>query len=179
MRAYKVLTEGRSDFTGWRWSLPEGDRPGEWLRADGPIGLCVNGIHAASTEQLPQWLGDEIWEIELAGEVLEAEPALVSSQARLLRRIDAWDEATRRRFVEMCLARAREIAARYPDGLGLVEKIEHTVSWAGAAPAGYFTAMLAGESATGRHAGPDYDAAFMRERSIQAQWLRRELGLTD
>lgn len=179
MRAYKVLTEGRSDFTGWRWSLPEGDRPGEWVHADGPLGLCVNGIHAASTEQLPQWLGDEIWEIELGGQVLSEEPGLIASQARLLRRIDAWDEATRRRFAETCLARAREIAEAYPQGLGLVEKIEHTVSWAGAAPAGYFTAMLSGESATGRHAGADYDAAFARERSIQAKWLRRKLGLTD
>ena len=44
----------------------------------------------------------------------------------------------------------REIAEGYPQGLGLVEKIENTVSWAGAAPAGYFTAMPSGESATGR-----------------------------
>lgn len=179
MRAYKVLTDGRSDFTGWRWSLPEGDRPGEWLYADGQLGMCVNGIHAATTEQLPQWLGDEIWEIELGGQVLTHEPALVASQARLVRRIDKWDEATRRRFAETCLARARAIADEYPQGLGLVEKVEHTLSWAGAAPAGYFTAMLAGERATGRHAGADYDAAFARERSVQAEWLRRELELAD
>ena len=66
------------------------------------------GIHAASTEQLPQWLGDEMWEIDLGGQVLTEEPALVASQARLRRRIDAWDEATRRRFAETCLARARD-----------------------------------------------------------------------
>jgi hypothetical protein len=179
MRAYKVLNDGRSEFTGWEWPLPVDGLPGEWVHSAGPIGLCVNGIHASSAEQLPQWLGAEIWEIELGGKILREDPALVASKARLLRRIDAWDEPTRRRFAEACLERAREIAERYPAGDGLVEKVEHTLSWAGAAPAGYFTAMLAGESDTGRHSGREYDAAFERERAIQAQWLRRELGLAD
>jgi hypothetical protein len=179
MRAYKVLREGRSEFTGWRWPLPDAERPGEWVRTDGPIGLCVNGIHAASPEQLPQWLGTEIWEIELGGEVLREEAALVASQARLVRKLHAWDESMRRRFAEMCLRRAQEIAEGYPTGSGLVTKVEHTVSWAGAAPAGYFTAMLAGESATGVHSGRDYDTAFMGERTRQAQWLRHELQLVD
>jgi hypothetical protein len=180
MRAYKVLRDGRSEFTGWQWPLPSPDQPGKWVRAEGPIALCVNGIHAASPEQLPHWLGTEIWQIELAGEVLREEPALVASQARLLRKLDAWDEPMRRRFAEMCLRRAQEIAAHeYPAGAGLVTKVEHTLSWAGAAPAGYFTAMLAGESATGVHSGPDYDAAVLRERARQAQWLCDELQLVD
>ncbi len=70
-----------------------------------------------------------------------------------------------------------ELADGYPAGAGLVTKVEHTLSWAGAAPAGYFTAMLAGERASGEHAGPDYDAAFLRERSRQARWLRDQLKL--
>lgn len=179
MRAYKVLKDGRSEFTGLRWPLPAGGHPGEWVYAPGALRLCVNGIHASTTEQLPHWLGTEIWEIELGADVLREEAALVAAQGRLVRRIDAWDEPTRRRFAEACLERAREIARRYPAGQGLVVKVEHTLSWAGAAPAGYFTAMLAGESDTGRHAGRDYDRAFLRERALQAQWLRRELQLTD
>jgi hypothetical protein len=179
MRAYKVLRDGRSEFTGWQWPLPDAERPGEWIRADGPIALCVNGIHAASPDQLPHWLGTEIWEIELAGQVVREQDALVASQARLLRRLDAWDEPMRQRFAEMCLRRAHEIATGYPTGAGLVTKVEHTLSWAGAAPAGYFTAMLAGERASGVHSGPEYDAAFTAERARQAQWLRDELGLAD
>jgi hypothetical protein len=50
---------------------------------------------------------------------------------------------------------------------------------AAAAPAGYWTAVLAGESDTGRRAGRDYDEGFLRERTLQAQWLRRELQLAD
>jgi hypothetical protein len=177
MHAYKVLRDGRSEFTGWRWSLPEADRPGAWVHTSGPIGLCVNGIHASTPEQLPHWLGTELWEIELGGDIVNDGAAVVASQARLLRRVDAWDEPMRGRFAEMCLERARELADTYPAGAGLVTKVEHTLSWAGAAPAGYFTAMLAGERESGAHAGPDYDAAFLRERSRQAQWLRDQLKL--
>jgi hypothetical protein len=177
MLAYKVLRDGRSEFTGCGWSLPDAGRPGAWVYATGPIALCVNGIHASTPRQLPHWLGTELWEIELGGDILEDEAALVASQGRLLRRVDAWDESMRGRFAEMCLERARELADGYPAGAGLVTKVEHTLSWAGAAPAGYFTAMLAGERDSGRHAGPDYDAAFLRERARQAHWLRDQLKL--
>lgn len=177
MRAYKVLRDGRSEFTGWQWPLPSPEQPGEWVHASGPIALCVNGIHAATAEQLPHWLGTDIWEIELGGNVVREEAALVASQARLLRRVEAWDETTRRRFAEMCLHRARSIAGSYPAGAGLVTKVEHTLSWAGAAPAGYFTAMLAGARASRAHRGADYDAAFLAERAHQAGWLQAELEL--
>lgn len=178
MHAYKVLKDGRSEFTGWRWPLPGADEPGQWVHAAGPIALCVNGVHASTPEQLPHWLGTELWEIELGGEILRDEAALVASQARLVRRVDAWDEPMRRRFAEMCHHRARDIADGYPRGAGLVTKVEHTLSWAGAGPAGYFTAMLAGERDSGKRAGPDYDAGFLRERARQAVWLRDQLQLT-
>jgi hypothetical protein len=179
MRAYKVLRDGRSEFTGWQWPLPSRERPGEWVRACGPIALCFNGIHASTAAQLPHWLGTDIWEIELGGDVVREEAALVASQGRLLRRVDAWDEPMRRRFAEMCLHRARAIADGYPAGAGLVAKVEHALSWAGAAPAGYFTAMLAGARTSGAHRGADYDAAFLGERARQARWLQGELELGD
>ncbi len=179
MHAYKVLRDGRSEFTGWRWSLPTANQPGEWVHAAGPIALCINGIHASTPEQLPHWLGTELWEIELGGDIVEDEAAVVASQARLLRRVDAWDQDMRRRFAEMCLQRARELADGHAAGADLVTKVEHTLSWAGAAPAGYFTAMLAGQRESGgEHAGPAYDAGFLRERARQAAWLRGQLDLT-
>jgi hypothetical protein len=177
MHAYKVLRDGRSEFTGWRWPLPDADQPAAWVHTTGAIAVCVNGIHASTPAQLPHWIGVELWEIELGGDILEDEAALVASQGRLLRRVDAWDEPMRGRFAEMCLERARELADGYPAGDGLVTKVEHTLSWAGAAPAGYFTAMLAAERDSGARAGTDYDAAFLRERSCQARWLRDQLKL--
>jgi hypothetical protein len=180
LRAYKVLMDGRSGFTGWQWPLPDSGRPGEWVAASGPLGLCANGIHASTVDQLPQWLGDEIWEAELGGEVLRTEPALVAARARLVRQISEWDEPARLAFCQDCAGRAEQIAERHPEGAEVFTgKIEPFTGRGMAAAVGYWTALLAGESATGRRAGADYDAAFARERALQARWLRRELRLPD
>jgi hypothetical protein len=180
MRGYKVLNHGRSEFTGWRWPLPEGGRLGDWVVVSGPLSLCSNGVHASTIDQLPQWLGDEIWEVELDGDVLRTEPALVAGRARLVRQVDEWDERARLAFCQDCAWRARGPAARYPLGAEIFTgKIEPFTGRGMAAAVGYWTALLTGESATGRRGGPDYDAAFARERSAQAEWLRRELSLVD
>ncbi len=178
MLAYKVLNEGRSDFTGFHWPLPDAGKPGAWVTAEGELALCHNGIHAATIEQLPHWLGMELWEIELAGEIRHEEAALLASSARLTARVPAWDEPMRQRFARWCLERAQELARAYPAGAGLADKVSHTIWWGGAAPAGYFTAMLAGEARAGCHAGSDYDEAFLAERRLQSEWLARELALT-
>jgi hypothetical protein len=148
--------------------------------ADGRIGLCVNGIHASTTAQLPQWLGDEIWEAELEGEILHAEPALVARRARLIRLVGDWDEAARTAFCEDCAGRARDVVSRHPDGAGINDGKIEPFTALGLAPAvGYWTALLTGEATAGRREGPDYDLAFAGERAAQAAWLRRELGLRD
>lgn len=180
MRAYKVLRDGQSEFTGWRWPLPEHGRPGQWVSATGPIALCINGVHASTVDQLPQWLGSEIWEAELDGDVLRTEPALVAERARLVRRVQEWDDAAQLAFCQDCARRAEDIAGRYPAGAEIFTgKIAPFAGRGMAAAVGYWTALLTGESATGRRGGPDYDAAFTRERAAQAGWLRRTLRLGD
>ena len=167
-------------FTGWSWPLPAADAPGEWAQADGPVGLCTNGIHASSVDQLPQWLGDELWEVQLDGEVLREEPALVAARARLVRRVTEWDTDARLAFCRDCAGRGRELADGYPDAADVFAvKIAPFTELALAAPVGYWTALLAGESASGARTGPEYEVAFTRERAAQARWLRDELGLTD
>jgi hypothetical protein len=180
IRAYKVLNDGRSAFTGWAWPLPSGETPGEWVQATGQIGLCVNGIHASNTAQLPQWLGDEIWEVELDGEILRVDPALVATRARLIRRVQEWNEPARMAFCEDCAHRARGIATRSGAGTEIYEeKIAPFTVRGMAAAVGYWTALLTGEAATGQRAGTEYDVAFAAERDAQAVWLRRELDLRD
>jgi hypothetical protein len=177
VRAYKVLSNGRSAFTGFRWPLPDGEMPGDWLSAAGPPQLCVNGIHACTVDQLPQWLGVELWEIELGGEIVTTEAALVASRARVVRRVGGWDDDAQKRFARACFERADTIARAYEAGAELVATIELFVERGLAAEAGYWTALLAGGSATGRRAGAAYDLAFAQERIAQARWLANELSL--
>jgi hypothetical protein len=165
-------------FTGWGWPLPSGQTPGEWVCAEGAVRLCVNGIHASTADQLPQWLGDEIWEIELDGEIVHTEPALVAARGRLIRPLAGWDERARRAFCEDCAGRARSIADRNPAAAEVYTgKIEPFSTRGMAAAVGYWTALVTGEAAAGRRDGPEYDGAFVGERAAQAAWLRRELGL--
>jgi hypothetical protein len=179
VRAYKVLSDGRSGFTGWRWSLPENGRPGDWVVVTGRVELCVNGVHACTVHQLAQWLGEELWTIELEGEIVRTDAALVASRARLLARVETWDEATRSAFGHDCARRAHEAATdRTTDG-SLLEAVDRFADTGRAGPAGYWAAVLAGERAYGGRSGPDYDAAFAEERTAQGRWLAAELGALD
>ena len=60
---------------------------------------------------LPYWLDDELWEVELDGEVVEDELKLVARRGRLVRAVEAWDDEARRSFAERCLRRVAKHAA--------------------------------------------------------------------
>jgi hypothetical protein len=113
MRTYKFLTEGGAGrFSGFAWPQPEGDQPGAWVSAEGSVSVCRTGVHACRVMDLLDWIDDELWEIELAGEVTEEPSMLVGERGRLLRRIDSWDTATASALADDCAWRARTIAVR-------------------------------------------------------------------
>jgi hypothetical protein len=177
MLAYKVLHDGRSAFTGWEWPLPDRDSPGEWVQADGPVALCENGVHACTASQLPPWIGDELWAVELNGEILQTPLVLVASRARLLAPVHAWDQSTRIRYAEDCVARATLLAAQRPDLRDLIALIRRCADVGSAAAAGYWSAVMAGDCVAEHRAGPKYEQAFASERRTQADWLHTELDL--
>ncbi len=78
MIAYKFLQAGRvAPFSGVTW--PE---DGVYVDAtEGPLAACRNGVHGCRVRDLPYWLDDELWEIELDGEVVEDELKLVARRA--------------------------------------------------------------------------------------------------
>jgi hypothetical protein len=177
MLAYKVLHDGRSAFTGWDWPVSDGDSPGEWIEVNGPIALCENGVHACTARQLAPWIGNELWAVELDGEILQTDLVLVASRARLLAPVHAWDESMRTRYGEACLTRATPLAAERPDLQPLLARIQRATSFASAGAAGYWAAMLAGDSMADRRFGPEYERGFAVERAAQADWLQAQLNL--
>lgn len=178
MLAYKFLEGDRSVFTGWQWQLPEPGLPGAWLEVDGELVLCGNGVHACTAAQLPPWLGSDLWTIELDGNIVDAGAALVAARARLLQRVDDWDAASQTRFAQDCADRAARAAGGTEELLELADAIRAMAAAGQAAGAGYWSAVLAGRSASGRREGLVYDGAFAAERTAQAEWLGGELGLT-
>ncbi len=161
--AYKFLDEGGvGPFTGFRWPVAE------WVDAAG-VDPCREGIHACRVQDLPLWLGRELWEIDLEGEVVEQERKLVAPRGRLARRIDAWNDDVAYEFGRFCARRTRERVGFLPVLSGYVADVDRFVAQRRIPIAG-FAAARAAE----RRDGP---AAYEQERRVQAVWLAGRLEL--
>ena len=102
MIAYKFLRDGAiGPYTGFHWPVDE------WVDAADPD-PCRAGIHACAVRDLPIWLGPELWEIELDGEVVRHGRKLVARRGRLVRRVDGWNDVAIRDFGRDCVKRLRE-----------------------------------------------------------------------
>ena len=163
MIAYKFLDAGRvAPFARFRWPI------GEWVDA-GAVEPCLSGIHACTVEQLPYWLGRELWEMELDGEVVRQARKLVAARGRLARRHDGWNDDLRRAFVADVLERTRRRFGSVPVLSGYVADIERFRA-TGRVGLAAFAAARAAE----RSGGP---RAYERERARQAAWLAKRLDL--
>src|SRR5919199_6253693 len=103
MLAYKFLARGRvGPFSGFEWPPA-----GEWVETDGPLAACRNGVHACELDDLPEWLSDELWRVELDGNIERVDGIVVGERGRLVSRVDGWDDAAAREFPAACAARPR------------------------------------------------------------------------
>jgi hypothetical protein len=174
VRAYKFLKRDRTTlFTGFQWPI------GEWMEATGPIGWCENGIHACRLDDLPHWLGQELWVMELAGETVLAADGVIARRARLLERVDAWSAGVAQEFANDCAQHASDLASRSPSVAGRAADAALDAGSGWVAGAAYVTAAVAAEVASGARSGALYQHHFLAERTRQAQWLRDRLALSD
>lgn len=113
MIAYKFLCDGAvGRFSEFRWPMPKDGRAGEWVIAEGEVENCLTGIHACRLHDLPSWIDDELWEIELDGPVQELSSLVIAPRGRLTRRLEQWNGALALEFAVACAMRARDQAAR-------------------------------------------------------------------
>ena len=163
--AYKFLAAGAvAPFTGFRWPV------GEWVEVAG-VDPCLQGVHACRVRDLPVWLGRELWEIELGGDVVEQERKVVAARGRLTRRIEAWDERAADEFGRFCARRTRRRVGFVPVLSGFAGDVDRFV-----AQRRIGIAAFAAARAAELRDGP---AAYEEERRAQAAWLAERLGLGD
>jgi hypothetical protein len=161
--AYKFLEPGRvAPFTRFAW--PEG----EWVEADAAH-KCGRGVHACRADQLPFWLGRELWEIELGGEIVEHARKVVASRGRLVRRVEGWTTELLDAFVADLVRRTRSRFGAVAGAGAYLEDIQRFQPQRRYGLAA-FAAARAAEIAGGPRA---YDA----ERARQARWLAEQLCL--
>jgi hypothetical protein len=102
---WKFLRPGAvSPFTGFRWEA------GTWVTTD-RVEACLRGVHACRDVDLPYWIAEELWRIDLAGPVERQAHKVVAQRARLLDRVGGWDHDRARQFGESCLRRLIRHAA--------------------------------------------------------------------
>lgn len=157
MLAWKFFATGAvAPFSGVRW--PAGT---DWV--EGAVSACA-------IAHLPYWIDDELWLVELEGDVVERPRQLLAHRGRLIRRCDEW-AAARRDFSAACVERLQGLVRASPDPI-LADYLADAVR---RAPypglCGYILANAA--AAAGGIAGCD------EERALQAAWLDRRLGLRE
>jgi hypothetical protein len=199
--AYKFLRAGRlGPFSRFEW--PE---PGVWVSAQAELTTCRSGIHACRTQDLPWWLSDELWTVELAGDVRLDEHKIVAAAGCLRSRIDAWTPRSAQEYADACAWRAHagavralelaghQHAARELAGCTTLERVLSSArSMADRVPDTRISLTIAGDGAiralTGApptsayiaaHAAMRLDgpAGYAAERAWQSQWLVERLGL--
>lgn len=110
MTLYVFLRSGqKASLRELHWPTPRDGSPGAWLEAgaDAPPGT----IQAYPPEELPWYLDDELWEVELEGDVRREGHGFVASRGRLLKRVDAWTPEVAAEFVDVCAFRLRDVCA--------------------------------------------------------------------
>jgi len=126
-------------------------------------------VHACRVRDLPYWLGPELWEIELDGDVTEQQRKVVARRGRLVRRIPAWNVELLREFTASCRAETKLRVGAIAVLSGYVRDIDRFRSGDR-----HGLAAFAAARAAERSGGP---AAYERERARQAAWLARKLGV--
>ena len=99
-----------------QWNLPTETGPGDWMpEIEGELLPCENGYHLCRPQDLVQWLGEEIYEAEYKGDVVEDDNKVVVRKARLICRCENWNERTARLFAADCAEHVIHIFEReYP-----------------------------------------------------------------
>jgi hypothetical protein len=201
MIAYKFLKPGRvGRFSQFHW--PE---PGVWVHSTNDVASCRRGIHACRTHDLPWWLAEELWEVELDGRVELGEHKIVAPTGRLRAQIAEWTPTCAQDYATACASRARDRAVQALGQAGHPREAEELATrstlddvllsarrLAKDTPDTRISLTIAGDSAESALAGAapasayiaahaamrlDGPAGYASERAWQTRWLVERLGL--
>ena len=175
MIALKFLRAGRiAPFSEVRW--PEA---GTWLHAVGdPVGVCRTAVHACTAADLPLWLGDELWRVELRGRVRAGHGKLAAPAGRLVERVAAWDADAAAAYGDACADRAVALAADGDEIADTLADDARRCARRARRPDLSAPTMAAGAAmCAARVRGLAEPGGVAAERAWQAAWLGERLGL--
>jgi hypothetical protein len=196
---YKCLAAGGKPANGGAgvWSLPVKNKDGTWQAGDWmphieDIELCRRGYHACEWKDVLRWGSAELYIVELGGKVIIGDDKVVAQTARLLSRVEAWNDRTLRLFACDCAERvlptfeckypddkrprlAIETARRYANGAATLDELAaasaaaSAAAWAAASAAASAAAWAAASAAAWAAAR---DVAFAAARNAACDAAR-------
>ena len=123
MIAYKFLAAGAvAPFTGFVWPVPASAGSGPWVSAPGDDER--HWIHAARAEDLPYWLDEELWRIELDGPIRAHPTQLAAPRGRLVERAEGWTAEAAKALGAASARRVQGGAAAIFEAEGLLAEAE-------------------------------------------------------
>jgi len=173
MKAYKFLAlGGLGRFSAFVWPRPAGAEPGAWVAAVERLEDCRHGVHACTPNQLLDWLDDELWEIELDGEIVAGDAMVVAERGRLLRQVAQWDGPTAQEFADAWAWRARDYALSSLRRVGLTDEAEQLVGAVefGEMQAGAVAAFERSDGAAAELTGFAADAVSLAQGRRPEMW---------
>lgn len=107
MKYYKVLhMQGQCMHGTGCWFLPSGKRKGKWMPKIETLKVCRSGYHLARRRNLLEWIGPEMFEVEVKpGEMIKRNSKVVVGQARLIKKMEFWNVQKARLFACDCAQR--------------------------------------------------------------------------
>jgi hypothetical protein len=111
MRYVFLLADRVGPVSAAVWPLPSGDLPGAWLDA-AQVVPPDSRVQAYRVADLPFWVSQALWEVELEGDVTEHRCHVSADRGRLLRKVEAWDGEASAAFAAACGFRTREHAVK-------------------------------------------------------------------
>ena len=106
MIALKFLRDGQiAPFSRVRWPSPAGDEPAPWVQR-----TSAHRVHACEVVDLPDWIDNELWHVELDGDVQTDYGTLAADRGRLIARVADWNHQTAAELAAACTLRARDAA---------------------------------------------------------------------
>ncbi len=169
MIAYKFLRRGAvGPFSRVSWPQPGKGEPGDWLK----------GVHACRPQDLPLWIFDELWEVELEPPIQATPTHVTSSAGRLRARIEGWSPRTAADFAAACAERTHELSLLNSSASAFAKD---AATWAKSA-ADDERVAAADSACVARIAAECAEVlwgaeAAERERAWQVDWLTNRLAL--
>lgn len=178
--AFKFLARGAiGTVSEFAWPTPREGRPGEWVEADGPLSACANGVHVCREEDLAHWLHEELWVVEVGGQLIESVDCAIAARGRLVRQVDAWSNGGAARFAHAARDHAAQLVAANPSADQaqlqrlLADAGKHLPKGAIALSA-FCSAMTVAFLYGGDHFD---DAGYRQERIWQSAFIAQDLSL--